>query len=189
MNARPPTDAARFTALLSRFPPAVIALVKATVPKLRRAVPYSHQVVYEYASSVVVSYGMSERGYEAIVAMSVTANGVQLYFDKTLPDPKGLLRGTGTKVRSLMLASAADLDRRDVQALIKAAVAQAGVDAPHAGVVAVIFKSDAKTSAGRKTAKQSPAKPAKKAAAKAAQKSNAKPVKKAEAKKAGAKQA
>lgn len=178
MNARPPTDAARFSALLSRFPPEVVALVKAIVPKLRRAVPYSHQVLYEYASSVVVSYGMSERGYEAIVAMSVTANGVQLYFDKTLPDPKGLLRGTGTKVRSLTLASAADLDRRDVQALIKAAVAQAGIDAPHAGAVAVIFKSDAKKPAAKKAVKESPVKPAKKAATKVAKKSSGKPLRK-----------
>lgn len=170
MNARPPTDNARFAALLSRFPPEVVALVKASVPKLRRAVPYSHQVVYEYASSLVVSYGMSERGYEAIVAMSVTANGVQLYFDKTLPDPRGLLRGTGTKVRSLTLASADDIDRRDVQALIKAAVAQAGVEGAHSGAATVIFKSDSKPAAPRKSAKTV------KPAAKQAPKAKAKPV-------------
>jgi hypothetical protein len=65
---------------------------------------------------------MSERGYEAIVAVAIFPRWVRLYFDKSLPDPKGLLEGSGTKVRSVTLKAASDLDHKDIQALIKAAI-------------------------------------------------------------------
>src|SRR3954471_9158339 len=116
MTTRQPSPSAQFSALLSRFPPEIVALVKRCLPKIRRAVPCSHQLVYDYANSLVVSFGMSERGYEAIVALAIFPHSVRLYFDKTLPDPKGLLEGAGTKVRSLTIKAASDLDRGDTGA-------------------------------------------------------------------------
>src|SRR5262249_1408965 len=53
---------------------------------------------------------MSERGYEAIVAIAIFPRWVRLYFDKSLPDPKGLLEGSDAKVRSVTLKAALDLD-------------------------------------------------------------------------------
>ncbi len=54
---------------------------------------------------------MSERGDEAIVAVSIDAQGVKIDFDKALCDPKGLLQGAGAKGRSVSLRSAAESDR------------------------------------------------------------------------------
>src|SRR5262245_16020644 len=126
MTAREPTPNAQFTAFLSRFPPEIVALVKRVLPKLRRAFPVSYEIVYNYSHSVVVSFSMSERGYEGIVTIAVSPKGVQLYFDKSIPDPKGLLEGTGSKVRSVTIKSASDLDHEDIQALIKAAIKYSG---------------------------------------------------------------
>jgi hypothetical protein len=92
-------------------------MVKRCLPKLRRAFPGSYQLVYDYSNSLVVAFGMSERGYEAIVAIAVFPHQVRLYFDKSLPDPKGLLEGSGAKVRSVTLKTASDLDRADIKAL------------------------------------------------------------------------
>jgi hypothetical protein len=47
----------------TRFPPEIVALVKRCLPKLRRAFPVSYELVYDYSNSVVVSFSMSERGY------------------------------------------------------------------------------------------------------------------------------
>jgi hypothetical protein len=44
-----------------------------------------------------------------------------------LPDPNGLLRGSGTTVRNVRLASAADLETPAVRALIRIALARAKV--------------------------------------------------------------
>ena len=126
-KARAPSPSAQLSAFLSRFPADTVALAKRCMPKLRRTFPGCYQIVYDYPNSVVVAFSMSERGYEAIVAMTVVLSGVKLYFDKSIPDPKGLLEGSGGKVRSVNVESAADIDRGDINALIKAAIKHAGV--------------------------------------------------------------
>jgi len=87
---------------------------------------------------------MSERGYEAIVAISIDPRGVRLYFDKSLPDPQGLLEGSGTKVRSVTLEAASDLDHGGVKALIQAAIKHSGVAFPKARPTRMVVKSASK---------------------------------------------
>jgi hypothetical protein len=144
VSARQPTPSAQFAALLSRFPPEIVALVKRCLPKLRRAVPCSHELVYDYSNSLVVAFGMSEHGYEAIVAIAIFPRWVRLYLDKSLPDPKGLLEGSGAKVRSVTLKAASDLDHGDIQALLKAAVRHSGVTFPRTRSTRMIIKSESK---------------------------------------------
>ncbi len=145
-----PTPAAQFAAMLSRFPPKTVALAKRCLPKLRRDLPGCNQLVYEYSHSLVVAFGVSERGYEAIVAMSILPREVRLYVDKSLPDPKGLLEGSGSKVRSVAVKAAADLDRGDIASFIKAAIKHAGVALPRTGASRVIIKSEGKKRKAKK---------------------------------------
>jgi hypothetical protein len=151
VTARHPGPNAQFSAFLSRFPPEIVALVKRTLPKLRRAFPGSNQLVYDYSNSLVVAFGMSERGYEAIVALAIFPSAVRLYFDKSLPDPKGLLEGAGAKVRSVTLKTASDLDHGDIQALVKAAIKHSGVTFPRTGSTRMVIKSESKKRRPRKT--------------------------------------
>src|SRR5215472_13772521 len=130
MTAREPSPNAKFSAFLSRFPIEIVALARRSLPKLRRAFPGSNELVYDYSNSLVVGFGYSERGYEAIVALAIFPGGVKLYFDKSLPDPKGLLEGAGSKVRSVTLEAASDLDHGDINALIKDAIKHSGVTFP-----------------------------------------------------------
>ena len=126
MVARPLSANAQFSAFLSRFSPEIVALVKRSLPKLRRAFPGAFELVYEYPSSLVVAFGMSERGYEAIVSIAISPRAVRLFFDKSLPDPKGLLEGSGTKVRCVTITAASELDHSDIKALIRAAITHSG---------------------------------------------------------------
>ena len=151
MSARQPTPSAQFAALLSRFPPEIVALVKRCLPKLRRAIPCSHELVYDYSNSLVVGFGMSEHGYEAIVAIAIFPRWVRLYLDKSLPDPQGLLEGSGAKVRSVTLKAASDLDHGDIQGLLKAAVKHSGVTFPRTRSTRMIIKSESKKRKPRKT--------------------------------------
>ncbi|HEX6813207.1 MAG TPA: hypothetical protein VF384_16405 [Planctomycetota bacterium] len=151
MNARQPSPNAQLSAFLSRFPPEIVALVKRCLPKLRRTFPGSYELVYDYSNSVVVAFGMSEVGYKATVAIAVFPRWVRLYFDKSLPDPKGLLEGSGGKVRSVALEAASDLDRGDIHALIKAAKKHSGVTFPRTGSTRMIIKSEAKKRRPRRT--------------------------------------
>jgi hypothetical protein len=144
MTARQPGPNTQFYAFLSRFPPEIVALVKRCLPRLRRAVPCSYQLVYDYPNSLVVAFSMSERGYEAIVAIGIFPRWVRLYFDKSLPDPKGLLKGSGTKVRSVTIKAASDLDHADIQALFKAAIKRSGVTFPKTRSTRMVNKSASK---------------------------------------------
>src|SRR5262245_53515588 len=87
---------------------------------------------------------MSERGYEAIVAIAIFPRLVRLYFDKSLPDPKGLLEGSGAKVRSVTLKAASDLDSGDIHALLKAAIKHSGVTFPRTRSTRMIIRSESK---------------------------------------------
>ena len=155
MTASQPTPNAQFSALLSRFAPGIVALAKRCLLRLRRAFPGANQLVYDYSNSLVVSFGMSERGYEAIAAVAIFPRWVRLYFDKSVPDPKGLLEGSGGKVRSVTLKSAAELERADVQALIDAAVKHAGITAPPKRSTRTIIKSAPKKSASARAGRKS----------------------------------
>jgi hypothetical protein len=151
VNARQPSPSAQFSAFLSRFSPEIVALTKRCLTKLRRAFPGSNQLVYEYSNSLVVAFGVSEHGYEAIVAIAIFPRWVRLYFDKSLPDPKGLLEGSGTKVRSVTLKAATDIDREDIRALIKAAIKHSGITFPRPGPTRMVIKSVAKKNRPRST--------------------------------------
>lgn len=151
MNARQPSPSAQFSAFLSRFPPEIVALVKRCLPKLRRAFPVSYEIVYDYSHSLVMSFSMSERGYEGLVTIAILPSCVRLYFDKSVPDPKGLLAGSGTKVRSVTLETASDLDHGDIHALIKAAIKHSGVTFPRTRSTRMVIKSKSKKQRPRRT--------------------------------------
>lgn len=144
MNDRQPSPSAQLSKLLSRFSPETVALAKRCLPKLRRAFPGATQIVYDYSHSVVVAFSMSERGYEAIVAVAIYPRWVRLYFDKALPDPKGLLEGSGGKVRFVTVEAASDLDHGDIHALVKAAIKHSGVTFPRSRSIRMVIKSESK---------------------------------------------
>jgi hypothetical protein len=152
MTAREPSPSTQLSALLSRFPPEIVALAKKCLPKLRRAVPCTHLTVYDYSHSIVVGFGLSEKGYEAIVVLAVYPSFVRLYFGngKSLPDPNGLLQGSAG-VRYVPLGSASDLDRADIRALFKAAIKHRGVTFPRGRSTRMVIKSKSKKRTPRRT--------------------------------------
>jgi hypothetical protein len=69
----------------------------------------------------------TERASDCIVSLAANAKGVGLcfYWGATLPDPHKVLMGSGNQTRFIRLESAATLAKPEVEALLKAAVAQA----------------------------------------------------------------
>ena len=103
---------------------------------LRKRLPTAHEVVYEYRDCFVISYSPNERGYEGVLAIRGSADGVRLYFNrgKGLPDPEKLLQGSGGQTRWIHVEGASTLARPAVASLIDEAIARNGVPfAPPAG--------------------------------------------------------
>lgn len=150
-DAGDPNDPAReLVALLGRFDPAIRTLVREARTKLRRRMPTANELIYDNARTLAIGFSSSERMSDTIVSLAVYARGVNLYFiyGVALPDPNHLLLGSGNQGRFVRLESAAMLDRREIDDLLKAAIAEGDTPLPACGGGRVVIKS---VSPGRRT--------------------------------------
>ncbi len=150
------TPAAQLQSLIEKFDPEHQRLIRSVRSALRKRFPTANELVYDYGKSLVISYSPSERGIEGIVSTAARAGGVDLYFNQgqRLPDPKGLLKGSGRQTRFIKVETARQLAHPDVEALIAAAIKASAVPLPASGRGSVVIRTDAgKKRAGRKPAK------------------------------------
>jgi len=168
MSTPDPTPSAQLSTFMSRFSPGSVALAEQCLQKLSQTFPGTNQLVYDYNHSVVVGYSLTENGIEAIVALAIYPEEVRLYFGagKVLPDPKGILQGTATKVRYVPVKAESDLDHEDVQALFQAAIKHSGNEFPSGASGRMIIKTDSAKKAKKKTKAKAKAKPTAKVKAK-----------------------
>jgi hypothetical protein len=121
---------------------------------LRKRLPTAHEVVYEYRDWFVISYSPSEHGYEGVLGIHASADGVKLFFNrcKELPDPAKLLQGSGGQVRSIDVEGASTLARPEVACLIDEAIARNPVAFESAGRGSVVMSpsTSAKIRRGRR---------------------------------------
>ena len=134
---------AQLRALVAKFAPAHLRLIGGARRSLRKSLPTAHEVVYEYRDWFVISYSPSERGYEGVLAIRASADGVKLYFNrgKELPDPEKLLEGSGTQTRSIDLEGASTLTRPAVARLIDEAIVRNRVPFARGGRGSVVIRS------------------------------------------------
>lgn len=130
-------------ALIAKFTPTRLRLINAMRRSLRKRLPAAHEVVYEYRDFFVISYSPSERGYEGVLGLRASADGVKLYFNqgKELPDPAKLLQGSGKQTRSIDMEGASTLGRPEVTRLIDEAIARNPVPFASAGRGSVVIRS------------------------------------------------
>ena len=82
------------------------------------------RMVYSNWNATVVGYSPDGRSRHAVCSVAAYPRWVNLFFfaGKNLPDPHRLLKGSGTTVRSVRIATPEDLDHRVVD-LLDAAIA------------------------------------------------------------------
>ncbi len=133
---------AQLRALIARFTPAHLRLIGAVRRWLRKRLPTAHEVVYEYHDCFVISFSPNERGYEGVLAIRASANGIRLYFNrgKELPDPAKLLQGSGNQTRWINLEGASTLARPEVARLTDEAMARNRVPFALAGRGSVVIR-------------------------------------------------
>ena len=134
---------AQLRTLIATFAPAHLRLIGAMRRWLRKRLPTAHEVVYEYRDWFVISYSPNEHGYEGVLAIRASADGVKLYFNsgKLLPDPEKLLQGSGKQTRWMHLGGASALARPEVACLIDEAIALNRVPFARAGRGSVVIRS------------------------------------------------
>ena len=120
-NTSPEKQLAGF---IAKFTPEVATLIRAARRKMRARLPQALELVYDNYNFFVIGYGPSERASEAIFSLAAQAKGVSLCFlqGASLPDPNGLLKGSGNVVRNIRIETADTLDQAGVRSLMKAAL-------------------------------------------------------------------
>jgi TfoX/Sxy family transcriptional regulator of competence genes len=138
-----PNAGQQLNGFIGKFEPKYQKLIRAVRKTLRRRFPTACELVYDNYNFFVIGYSPTERAFDAIISMTAGASGLGLCFihGAGLPDPRGLLLGSGSQTRFIRLESAEVLQRREVQALISAAVAAAKVPMPATGRGKLIIKS------------------------------------------------
>ena len=148
-----PTPEALLRAWIARLEPATQKLARSVRAALRRRLPTANELAYDYRTFVVVAYAASDRGIDGVVSFAARPDGVRLYFNQGphLPDPKGLLLGSGKQTRYVRVESGRQLAHPDVIALVGAAVAQASVPLPARGRGKLLIKTSAGKARSRRT--------------------------------------
>ena len=135
---------AQLAGFVSKFLPGVAAEARAALVRLRRLVPGAVELVYDNYNGLVIGFCPSERASEAVLSLVVYPRSVTICFlqdGPELPDPSGLLKGSGSVVRHISLQSAANLDKPAIRALINVALARAPVPIDSSGHRRLIIRS------------------------------------------------
>jgi Domain of unknown function (DU1801) len=128
-----PAEAERqLKGFIDKFAPKHQALIRATRKALRKRFPAANELAYDNYNFFALGYCSTERPSDCVVSIAAAANGVGLsfYYGAKLPDPHGILLGSGSQNRFIRIESAEILARPEVEALIAAADAQAKVPMP-----------------------------------------------------------
>jgi hypothetical protein len=141
---------------IEKFEPKYQGLIRSVRKALRKRMPTANELVWDNYNFFVIGYSPTERPSDSILSIAGGASGVGLSFYRgaTLPDPHKILLGSGSQNRFIRLESKETLLRRDVDALIAAAIAQCRMPLAAQGKGKLIIRSiSAKQKPRRKPAK------------------------------------
>jgi hypothetical protein len=137
-----PSPAQQLAGFLARFSPEIATLAKTARARMRKRLPRAVEMVYDNFNALVIGYSPTERPSDAIVSIALYSRWVNVFFlqGAHLPDPHGVLKGSGNQVRHIRLdAGAAILDTPAVRAVLSEAIAFA--DAPFAGKSRLVIRA------------------------------------------------
>ena len=150
------SPAKQLAGFIRKYHASVARLARTTRAAMRKRLPTANELVYDNYQFLAIGFSSTERPSDCVVSLAVSPTGVVLsfYYGATLPDPQGILLGSGKQNRFVRLPSAETLATPAVEALLRAALAQAETPMPAKGKGHTVIKSI--------SAKQRPRRPAKK---------------------------
>ena len=136
-------DEHRIAKFIDKYTPDMARDLRACRARMHEFVPRGFELVYDNYNALVFGFSATDRTSDAVLSIAGYPSWVTLFFLKgaTIADAKGLLEGSGSRVRSIRLASPEDLSRADIRALIAAAMGVDKAAFARAAPLATIVKS------------------------------------------------
>jgi len=118
---------AQLETFIAKFDDEVADAARLLLARMRARIPGAQVLVYDNYNALAIGFGPSEKAGQAVLSLAIFPRWVTLCFlrGKGLPDPAGLLKGEGSRVRHVRLDPPQRLETPEVQALISEALARA----------------------------------------------------------------
>lgn len=125
----PSSAETQLDSFIEKFAPDHQRAIRKARGVLRARFPAAYELVYDNYNFLVIGYSPTTRPSDSVLSITANASGLGLCFihGATLPDPAGILLGSGKQTRFVRLPSSAALHEPAVVALINAADAQARI--------------------------------------------------------------
>lgn len=145
----------QIASFLAKYDARISRELNAARKHIRSKFPRGFELVYDNYNALVFAFGSSERAGDMLMSVAGYPKWVTLFFanGKALRDPKGLLQGEGSRIRSVRLDDLSTLDDKDVQALIAQALAPAKAKLAAAPPITTVVKSISDKQRPRRPAK------------------------------------
>lgn len=134
----------RLSGFIAKFTPAMQQRIRGCREALRERLPTAVELVYDNYNFLVIGFGPTAKPSEAWFSLTADRNGTSLVFlqrGPELPDPHGLLRGGGRKVRNVRLTDPGTVSSPEVEALIQAELELASIPLTRASGPALVIRS------------------------------------------------
>jgi hypothetical protein len=120
-----PSPERRLAGFIGKFTPDVARSAEAARMRIRKLLPGAFELVYDNYNALALAFSPTEKASDIILSVALYPRWVSLFFARgvDLPDPEHLLRGSGSRIRHVVLEPVGILDEPAVRALIRAAVA------------------------------------------------------------------
>jgi len=143
MRGMPETPEQQLNGFIAKFSPAMGKQIRECRAAMRERFPTAHELVYDNYNFFVIGYCPTERPSDCVVSLAANSKGVGLsfYHGATLPDPHGILEGSGAQNRFVRLNGAATLSEPAVAELVDAAAAQSASPFQKTGSGKLIIRS------------------------------------------------
>jgi hypothetical protein len=134
---------AELAGFIDKFSPEIAKAIRTVRAALRKRVPTANELVYDNYNFFVIGYSSTLRPSDCFVSLVADAHGVRIafYYGSTLPDPAGILEGRGNQNRFVRVERARDLGKPELEALIRAAIAQGKAPLSASGPGTLVIRS------------------------------------------------
>jgi hypothetical protein len=128
---------------IAKFEPETAKQIRACRAAVRKRMPTANELIYDNYNFFVIGYSSTERASDCIISLASDRHGVTLffYYGARLPDPAKILKGSGNQVRSIRMEGPETLERREVEALLQAAIDYGKNPLPESGKGKTLIKA------------------------------------------------
>lgn len=120
---------AELEGFIAKFSPPVAKQIRTALAKMRKRLPGALELVYDNYNALAIAFGPTERVGDVIFSIAAYPRWASLFFahGAKLADPQKLLKGSGSRIRHIVLESVGVLAKPEVKALMAQALKNAAV--------------------------------------------------------------